>query len=141
MEEYYRFFLKFAFPNRPCSLKDRITDSGSVGPGSIPSGGTKKPGTAPGFFVLYSLFVEGFMQAVLSGLRQEVSDQPEENHPTAKPRWAKGSGRVWRRPWRRRRPSGRRTWRRAFYGTTARCLLPNARLRQSLSCFFLQQGA
>ena len=29
------------FTGCPCSLKDRITDSGSVGPGSIPSGGTK----------------------------------------------------------------------------------------------------
>ena len=28
------------------SLKDRITDSGSVGPGSIPSGGTKKAARA-----------------------------------------------------------------------------------------------
>ena len=36
-------FIIFAVLSRvcPCSLKDRITDSGSVGPGSIPSGGTQ----------------------------------------------------------------------------------------------------
>ena len=36
--------IKFAvpLPGCPCSLKDRISDSGSDGPGSIPSGGTRK---------------------------------------------------------------------------------------------------
>ncbi len=36
------------------SLKDRITDSGSVGPGSIPSGGTLKKSDSSLFFLYLS---------------------------------------------------------------------------------------
>ena len=56
--EIFQFQNKFAtfaiLSGRPCSLKDRITDSGSVGPGSIPSGGTEEGAeffSAPSFFV------------------------------------------------------------------------------------------
>ena len=41
--QFQNKFATFAFLSGcPCSLKDRITDSGSVGPGSIPSGGTEE---------------------------------------------------------------------------------------------------
>ena len=53
MMKYSQEIANFAIPRRPCSLKDRITDSGSVGPGSIPSGGTVEARwIPPGFHFL-----------------------------------------------------------------------------------------